>query len=709
MDHIAVESTQVGTATVRVLLVDDRPENLLSLEAILASPAYEMVKAHSGADALRYLLMHDCAIILLDVQMPDMDGFETADLIKANPRLKDVPIVFLTALNHDARYATRGYAIGAVDYISKPIEPDMLRAKVSVFAQLHRSKQKLIEQARQLREHERMEQQRVLAELELRTLKKEQALHRRYRDLVDGLGHAIVWVADPGALSFRFVSRSASDITGYPSATFAARPSFLLDIVPPEDAELLRRKLIATTLDAPAMCEHRLVGADGSTIWVETTARLERRIEPHPTADDGGIELRGLSVVVTDRKRTERTLRLLAAASDELSRSLEVQDVLVRAARLAAPERGDFAIVGLLADDEQGVGATSLVHHGEVDKVPAVTALAQTLAAPALDSRMALARGPFALEEVPVALWTASDERAALLRSLGVRAWFAVPLVLNGTPRGWIAVGSQRPGRPRDDAKLLVLEELARRASQAIDNALLYERARAAVALRDEFLSIASHELKTPLSPLKMQLESTRRALAQSDVVDVPRLEAKLQMAERQVDRLHGLVESLLDVSRIRAGRLELEREDFDLFALVDEVVSRLRPDLVKKGILVTVERSGEVTGRWDRARVDQVVTNLVSNALKYGSGKPVAVRIVGDDVEAVLTVADQGIGIDKRDLERIFARFERAVSEQHYGGLGLGLYIAHQIVTAHEGTIKVESTPGVGTTFTVKLPRPRR
>ena len=180
------------SSKVRVLLVDDRPENLLSLEATLLSPDYELVKVSSGGDALRYLLNNECAIILLDVQMPGMDGYETADLIKRDPKLEDIPIIFLTAINTDPGYVARGYKVGAVDYMSKPIVPEYLRAKVAVFAQLHRAKEKIIEQQQQLREHEAKEQRRRLAELELVSLRREQALHRRYRELVEGELHVVI-------------------------------------------------------------------------------------------------------------------------------------------------------------------------------------------------------------------------------------------------------------------------------------------------------------------------------------------------------------------------------------------------------------------------------------------------------------------------------------------------------------------------------------
>jgi signal transduction histidine kinase len=173
----------------------------------------------------------------------------------------------------------------------------------------------------------------------------------------------------------------------------------------------------------------------------------------------------------------------------------------------------------------------------------------------------------------------------------------------------------------------------------------------------------------------------------------------------RQTDRLGGLVGNLLDVSRLAAGKLDLTPEKFDLVELVRDVAERLRD---QASAPFELRLDGPVVGTWDRLRVDQVITNLVSNALKYGRGKPVSLAAGARGNVAVVEVSDQGIGIAAADQKRIFERFERAVSPSSYGGLGLGLYIARQIVEALGGSIRVESTPGAGSRFIVELPRER-
>jgi PAS domain S-box-containing protein len=233
------------------------------------------------------------------------------------------------------------------------------------------------------------------------------------------------------------------------------------------------------------------------------------------------------------------------------------------------------------------------------------------------------------------------------------------------------------------------------------------EQAKAvAIRVRDEFLSVASHELKTPLTALQLQMQGLldvgRKGRLDEDMV--PRLER----ASRQVERLSALVEQLLDVSRFTTGHLTLNPESFDLSELVREVAERFR-DAARnaKCDLDVLLPDARVLGTWDRLRLDQLLNNLVSNALKYGAGKQVVVTLEEPAAErALLRVADHGIGISPEDQARIFARFERAVPIRHFGGLGLGLFIANQIVLAHRGRITVESAVGSGATFTVDLPR---
>jgi PAS domain S-box-containing protein len=225
-----------------------------------------------------------------------------------------------------------------------------------------------------------------------------------------------------------------------------------------------------------------------------------------------------------------------------------------------------------------------------------------------------------------------------------------------------------------------------------------------AVRTRDEFLSVASHELKTPLTPLSLKLQALSRA-AEAKTVQAERLAKDVEVMRRQVTRLSDLVGDLLDVSRISTGRLQFQLDEVDLSHVVREVVSQFEPRAVKAGCLLELRAEAHVVGRWDRLRVEQVVVNLLSNAIKYGAGKPVYIRVESKDGWARLQVRDEGIGIAPEHLGRIFGKFERAVSERHYGGLGLGLYITRQVVEWLGGSVKVESHPGQGATFRVELP----
>jgi signal transduction histidine kinase len=237
------------------------------------------------------------------------------------------------------------------------------------------------------------------------------------------------------------------------------------------------------------------------------------------------------------------------------------------------------------------------------------------------------------------------------------------------------------------------------------ERARMWRKAKAEVRERDEFLSIASHELRTPVAALQLQLQMLQRTASRS-VDDLPRaMEGKLDALERQTRRIGMLVGELLDVSRMRLGRLELALEDCDLSEIARDTVVHLREELEKSGSRLLLDLS-PTPGRFDRSRVEQVVTNLLVNAAKFGQAKPITLHVAPDGDRARLRVTDRGIGIAAEDQARVFERFERAVASQHFGGLGLGLYIARQIVDAHGGEIRVESAPGSGTSFVVLLPR---
>jgi PAS domain S-box-containing protein len=227
-------------------------------------------------------------------------------------------------------------------------------------------------------------------------------------------------------------------------------------------------------------------------------------------------------------------------------------------------------------------------------------------------------------------------------------------------------------------------------------------RAEEALRIRDEFLSIASHELKTPLTALQIELYAMRDV---GGPAADERLTRKLARASRNADRLSRLIEMLLDVSRIATGRLTLRPEPFDLADAVNQVAETMRGTAEQSRCELTCRAMGPILGTWDRLRVEQIVMNLLSNAFKYGAGAPVVLTASVETGEAVISVRDHGPGIPSADLERIFERFERGSPRRDQGGLGLGLYVSREITRAHGGAIAGRNLPDGGALFTVRLP----
>lgn len=259
--------------------------------------------------------------------------------------------------------------------------------------------------------------------------------------------------------------------------------------------------------------------------------------------------------------------------------------------------------------------------------------------------------------------------------------------------------------------KLALLELLSSQAAISLENAVLYEEAQTAIRVREDFLAIASHELKTPLTPLKLKIQALAK-IAQSDelVSALPReLRARLEKAlissDGEIDRLVRLADNLLDVSQIRAGKFSLRLEKFELGALVHQVVERHRFEVEAAGGSIELRIDENLRGNWDPFRIEQVITNLLTNAIRYGKGKPIRLHAFKIFECAILEVQDHGIGIARENQEKIFERFERATSVWNWGGMGLGLYITRQILELHRGSIEVDSEIDVGSTFRVSLP----
>ncbi len=225
-----------------------------------------------------------------------------------------------------------------------------------------------------------------------------------------------------------------------------------------------------------------------------------------------------------------------------------------------------------------------------------------------------------------------------------------------------------------------------------------------ALEARDEFLSIASHELKSPMTSMKLQAQMNLKLLLRGpEHLSFDRVEKYLKSTNTQIDNLTRLVEDMLDISRINLGKLSLFKEKFNLSDVTNEVVDRFFPDEMRNQLILQIEENVLVEA--DRFRIEQVLTNLISNAIKYGDNNPISILLETSSTEAIFTINDQGIGIAEDNLERIFLRFERAISSNQISGLGLGLYIVKHILKMHDGSIQVKSRLEEGSTFIVSLP----
>ncbi|WP_416424761.1 hybrid sensor histidine kinase/response regulator [Pseudomonas sp. App30] len=385
----------------KLLIVDDLPENLLALEALIKADDREVHKALSADEALSLLLQHEFALAILDVQMPGMNGFELAELMRGTEKTKSIPIVFVSAAGRELNYAFKGYESGAVDFLHKPLEIHAVKSKVSVFVDLY-----------------------------------------------------------------------------------------------------CQRKILKEQLDA-------------------------------------------------------------------LERSRQEQEVLLK--------------------------------------------------------------------------------------------------------------------------KL-----------QATQNELQH-----AVRMRDDFMSIVSHEVRTPLNGLILETQLRKLHLARdnADAFTLEKMRGMVERDERQIQSLIRLIEDMLDVSRIRTGKLSIRPSEFDLTQLVANLLDNFAPQVAAAECSISLHASEPVVGTWDEFRVEQVISNLVSNALRYGGRGPIEVSVYAHKGAALVEVRDHGIGISKENQARIFQQFERVSATHVVAGLGLGLFISEQIVVAHGGSITVQSALGEGSTFIVSLP----
>jgi PAS domain S-box-containing protein len=518
----------------------------------------------------------------------------------------------------------------------------------------------------------------------------------RLRKLFDArLIGILYWSVDGGVME---ANDAFLDMVGYSREDLEAGRLSWVELTPPEQRHLDQEAL-----------ESMRMGGGHVTVEKDYIHKDGHRV---PVLLGGvffeGSRSEGVTFVldISTRRRAEDHLRFLSEASRLLSESLDLEVALQRVAQLAASSFATYCLIDVV--DQDGTLRRLAFAHRDEDQRRVLEESVRFTPRQGPDSPLlkALRSGrPVLLRDFGPELWKQSaqdPEHLHIIERLRPRSVMSVPMLKGERVAGVLTVATSGTQAPLNEDDLAMGEELARRASAAVENARLYREAREAIRLRDEFLSVASHELKTPLTSLKLQHELIARSLGP----DSPKgMAARLAAAQRQVNRLASLVESLLDVTRIVTGRMTLELANVDLAVAAREAVERLSEVFAAAGCHVELQAERPVVGHWDALRLDQVLTNLLTNAAKYGAGKPVTVSVQGDGERARVEVRDEGIGIPPEDLPRIFGRFERAVSERHYGGLGLGLYISRHIIQELGGTVRAESTPGHGATFIVELP----
>jgi PAS domain S-box-containing protein len=683
-----------------ILLVDDHPANLLTLEAALEPLGQRLVKARSGAEALKRLAEEDFAAILMDVQMPELDGYQTARLIKAQERTRHVPLLFLTALPRDERQVLKGYSQGAVDYLLKPLDPDVLRSKVAVFVDLYQRQEQLRRREARLREQER----------ELLSRQREADA----RALLDAMPQA-VWAARPDETRV-WCNPAWEALVGGRGP--GARQDGFLEAIHPEEREAAQAGW-REALDSgqPWEAQHRMGRAEA---W-----RWHRlRVTPLPWREGASRGFLCTATEIDDERRTQQVAQLLSHASVMLSSSLDYHATLARLAQLVVPRFADWCAVDVL-DEEQPSGRLTrvAVAHVEAGKAERVLELHQRYGA-RQDALTGLGRVlatgmPELLREVPdpLARGLAQDaEHLALLKEVGFQSCIHVPMRARERNFGvltFVIAGNRHRYDQRD---LALAEELGRRAAVAMDNALLYREAQRAQRqaqeanrLKDEFLATLSHELRTPLTAI---LGWTQMLLRRADL-DEPGRRRGLETIERNARVQRQLVEDLLDVSRITSGKLLLDLKEVPLREVMEAALESVRPTAEARGVLLQAELGLEGESVLaDATRLQQVLWNLLTNAIKFtdrGGGVWLAARREGATVE--LRVSDSGKGIPRELLPHVFERFRQGDIGRERGGLGLGLAIVRHLVELHGGTVSVWSDgPGTGATFTVRLPlRPVR
>ncbi|WP_375769414.1 ATP-binding protein [Archangium gephyra] len=523
-----------------------------------------------------------------------------------------------------------------------------------------------------------------------------QASQARFRLLVEGVKDYALYMLDPEG---RVVSWNpgAERIHGWRAEEMIGRTGALFYTPEAREEGQPRRDLERAAREGRLEWEGPGLRKDGSRFWAESLITALR---------DADGRLEGFAVLTRDsseRKRMERAQHLFAEAERLFLTEKEPDHAVVELVRLLVPELADGCLLFLLTPE--GELQPRAVVHVSPEKERLFWELLHHRGGPRLDlphgAWQALRTGKTErLQVTPETMKEAAEDAESLerMKELGAVSYLVVPLRVAGRAVGVLMLVSQRAERRFTETDQVFIEELAGRAALSLENARLLREAQAALDL----IGVAAHDLGNPLQALQLMLGKLRR----TPPADPDKLREVLTAAVRHTQRLGRLLHNLLDLSRLSSGRLELEVGEVDLAELAREAAERHAEQAVEAGSRLVLDVEPGVVGRWDRLRLERVLTNLLSNAFKYGKGQPIELRVERTEGHGRLRVRDHGPGIPVEQQRTIFERFKKAPAQgEKKEGFGLGLYIVRQLVEAHGGSVRVESREGEGATFTVELP----
>jgi PAS domain S-box-containing protein len=459
--------------------------------------------------------------------------------------------------------------------------------------------------------------------------------------------------------------------------------------------------------------EKRYLRKDGIYLWVKVTGQMLYRAAGSPKHT--------ITIVqdISARKRAEEQKTILEdqisflseVTKDLLNEPLGFQERLEKVVNAIIPKLADWCLVDLL--NSEGIPYLASAAHINPSKLQLVYELREKYP-PAVDRTVGVpnvikTRKAEIVAEISEELLAsiAPDENyLELITSLGLKSYMCVPIEAHGEIQGVITLISEE--RSYGEADLQFAQELANRAALALHNSKLFDAAHAAIKTRDEFISICSHELNTPLTSMKMNFQLANRLIERQDprVYQEEAVQKRVRTAMYQIERMTKLISEMLDVSRINYGKYSLSPSKIDLKEILKNAVDRFEEQLEHAKTKLTMHLPNEdVFVFADPFKLEQVFSNLISNSIKYGNGKPIWISLKQNKDRIFISFRDEGLGIEEKNLSRIFNRFERAVSASEVTGLGLGLYITKEIIEAHNGSITVSSVHGQGSEFLVELP----